>query len=160
MQSKRMIHVFEPHAFWGRGHSETCYNICAPWAESGQRVIINATLCNRADPAGIIRAQIPSWLPAKTKLALQRWIGQEAIKRRAEERGLKDVRPGDICYFWPGSSVDAMHRARAAGAFVVIEFINTHVAYRKKIMDDAAARIANRQTDRLFGLIRSRKSTP
>jgi glycosyltransferase involved in cell wall biosynthesis len=106
---------------------------------SGQSVVINGTLVHRDDPQGIIRAQIPGWFPAGLKLALQSRIGADRLARRAEARGLRNVRPGDICYFWPGSSPEAMKRARDIGAFVVIEFINTHVAYRKRIIDHAAS---------------------
>ena len=51
------------------------------------------------------------------------------------------VRPGDICYFWPGASTEAMEEAHKRGGIIVVEFVNSHVAYAKRILDAECNRL-------------------
>lgn len=137
----RTIHVFEPTSFWGRGHSETCYRICSHWPGYGQDTKIHTTLAHRSDPAGVLHPVLPHWLPAPIKSRIHNFLGQEALRCRSEAAGLQRVQAGDICYFWPGTSNAAMQAARNKGATVVLEFINTHVAYAKHILDAECDRL-------------------
>lgn len=139
MAGTRSIHVFEPLPFWGRGHSETCYRICSHWSENGQYTKIYTTLAHRPDSSGILLSTVPHWLPPSIKSRVHKILGQKALLNRSEAVGLRQVQAGDICYFWPGASVSAMATARDKGAVVVLEFINTHVAYAKRILDAECA---------------------
>ena len=131
----RFIHVFNSMSFRGRGHSETCYRICAPWLGMGAKTAIYTTMVDRDDPAGVVQSALPCWLPDPIKYRMQQYIGHNRLRARSEAAGLRRVRPGDICYFWPNSSADALRAARDKGAIVVIEFINTHVGLAEQILD-------------------------
>lgn len=85
-------------------------------------------------------------LPALLPLPLRRRLASQTrlipfLKRRSMARAVAAVRPGDICYFWPGAPLDAMEQARARGGRIVLEFINTHVAYAKALLDAECDRI-------------------
>lgn len=135
------IHVFEAMPFKGRGHSETCYRICRFWPEFGAETRVHTPFAVRSDPAGILSPVLPRALPGKLKYKLADLAGLDRLQRRSERAGLAGVQPGDICYFWPLSSVDAMQAARDRGAHVVVEFINCHVAYARGILKAEQARI-------------------
>lgn len=142
MISQPRVHVFYPHSFWGGGPPETCYRICSHWPAQGLPVNIHAPARLRADPAGIMAPALPAFLP----LPLRRRLASRArlipfLKRRSMAQALAAVRPGDICYFWPGAPLDAMAAARARGGRIILEFINTHVAYAKAILDAECDRI-------------------
>ena len=138
----RPIHVFSPHLFHGSGPTETCYRICSVWPGLGQPVRVHTSIALRDDPAGILAAAVPGALPLplRRKLAgVKRW--RRPLHARAAARGLAAIREGDLCYFWPGSDPETIAAARARGGRVVLEFVNTHVAYAKRILDAECARI-------------------
>lgn len=101
----------------------------------GVETKIHTTLLAKDDPQNIIKPTIPKNLPIQLQYQLHKAIGHQRLRHRAQSNGLKQVKPGDICYFWPNSSSDALWRARDLGAVVVIEFINTHVGLAERIMD-------------------------
>lgn len=136
------VHVFYPQGFWGGGPPETCYRICAPWSGQGLSVNIYAQARLLRDPAGIMAPALPGFLP----LPLRRRLASQArlipiLKNRCTAQAVAAVDPGDICYFWPGAPLEAMEQARARGGHVVLEFINTHVAYAKAILDAECDRV-------------------
>jgi glycosyltransferase involved in cell wall biosynthesis len=128
------IVVVEPLGFWGSSHSETCYHICGPWRGAGEDVSVHTGLVARADPFRILRPSLPRLLPSALKARLQDRFGP-ALLAGAERRALSQLRPGDILYCWPGTSLDTMEKARNAGAFVVSEFINSHIAFARTVLE-------------------------
>ena len=146
----RPIHVFSPHQYWGKGPPATCYRIAAAWAESGQAAAIYTSIVMRPDPAGLFRPAVPSLLPMRIRrrIAGMRRL-REPLHRRAEARGLAAVRPGDVCFFWPGADTAAIEAARRRGGLVVLEFINTHVGNAKTILDAECERIGAPRYHRL-----------
>lgn len=121
--------------FNGHGHSQTCYNICRHWPSMGMPATIHTTLLMRDDPQDVVTPVIPKTLPKWLQNRVYSALGHPRLRKRSEWNGLKRVKPGDICYFWPNSSADALRRARALGAVVVIEFINTHVGLAERILE-------------------------
>jgi len=136
------IHVFMPISFWGNGPSESCYRICSHWPGQGQPVQVYTPAVCRPDPTGILSPLVPNIVPQRLRrrIAGDRHLGRW-LQRSSESRGLRSVRPGDICYFWPGVDLRTMRTAKDRGARVVVEFINTHIAYAKRILDAECARI-------------------
>ena len=128
------IVVIEPLPFWGVAHSETCYRICAPWRRSGETVSVYTEVAARPDPARILHSSIPALLPSSVKAQLHRRYGP-AARRWAEDRAISALAPGDVLYAWPTTSLTTLKRAHDAGAFVAVEFINSHVAFAKKVID-------------------------
>lgn len=96
----------------------------------------------RPDPAGIFSPLVPNFLPwrVRSRIAASRRLGP-ALKSRSEDFGLRAVRSGDLCYFWPGVDLRTIRMAKDRGARIVLEFINTHMAYAKRILDEECARI-------------------
>jgi len=136
------IHVFAPLPFWGKGPAETCYNVCAPWRAEGAVVGIYTTLATRADPAGVLRPALPRGVPGSITGRLAGsafWMRH--LTRGAEARAAAAVRPGDLCHVWPGTSIAAIEAARDRGGVIVLEFINTHVAEARRILQDESARL-------------------
>lgn len=85
---------------------------------------------------------LPSFLPLRLqrRLAASPRIG-EALQRRSAAQALAAVRPGDICYAWPGTDIETLAAARDRGGRIVLEFINTHVAHAKRLLDAECDRI-------------------
>lgn len=138
----RAAHVFLPLPFWGRGPMETCYNICRHWPGLGLPTQVRTALAGRDDPGRLLAPAVPRALPRVLGARLMARPGLAAwLMRRAEARGLAQVRPGDLCYFWPGASLPAMRAARQRGGVVVVEFINTHVAWAQAVLAAECARI-------------------
>lgn len=136
------VHVFYPMSFWGGGPPETCYRICSHWPAQGLPVRVHAAACLRGDPAGIMATALPAFLP----MALQRRLAaspriRTVLQRRSATQALAAVRPGDLCYFWPGAETETIAAAKARGGRIVLEFINTHVAYAQRILDAECDRI-------------------
>lgn len=142
MMPERRVHVLYPMRFWGGGPPETCYRICSHWPAQGLPVTVHAAACLRGDPARIMDPALPRVLPG----ALQRRLAgmprlAPRLARRAAARALAAIRPGDICYAWPGAGIETIAEARSRGARILLEFINTHVAYAKAILDAECDRI-------------------
>lgn len=144
------LHVFYPHSFWGRGPRETCYNICAPWPCQGMETQVYTAACLRSDPARIMAPALPNAIP----LRLRRWLaGQARLNRRLEQhslaRGMAAIAPGDWCYAWPGTPIEALRQIKDRGGRLVVEFINTHTAYAKDILETECARVGAPASGRL-----------
>ena len=136
------VNVLYPTSFWGKGPPETCYRICSHWPSQGLSVEVHAAACLREDPARIMAPALPAVLPKRLQRRLAgnlRLVG--FLKRRSVALALAAIRPGDVCYCWPGAPIAAIAAARAKGARIVLEFINTHVAYAKDILDAECDRI-------------------
>lgn len=136
------VDVLYPTTFWGNGPPETCYRICSHWPSQGLDVRVHAAACLRSDPARIMAPALSGWLPMRLRrrLAANGRI-RESLSRRSVALALEAIRPGDVCYCWPGAPIAAIAAARARGARIVLEFINTHVAYAKDILDAECDRI-------------------
>ena len=142
--SQPNVLVFYPKVFWGGGPPRTCYAICSHWPGQGLPVTVYSAACPRDDPARIMAPALPTVLPRR----LQRRLASAArlrpiLERRSVAQALAAVRPGDLCYFWPGAgaSSGAIEAAKARGGRIVLEFINTHSAYAKQILDAECDRI-------------------
>ena len=130
--SQPNVHVFYPKIFWGGGPPRTCYAICSHWPGQGLPVTVYSAACPRDDPAGIMAPALPMVLPRR----LQRRLASVArlgpiLERRSVAQAVAAVRPGDLCYFWPGASKEATGATEAARARGGLEFINTHTVYAK-----------------------------
>lgn len=134
----RRVHVFEPLGFWGRNHSETCFQICNVWKQMGHDVTIHTVIAHRPDPDGVLKPTVPKWVPGGLKARIDSRF-RRPLWRWTERRATAAVRPGDICYFWPGSSAPGVAACKRAGAVTVVEFINTHAGSYHSIMRTAAA---------------------
>lgn len=137
-----VLHVILPKTFWGGGPPETCYRICSHWPAQGLPLRIFTSACLRGDPAGIMAPALPSVLPLRLQRRLASVQRVERVLRwRSERQAVAAVQPGDICYAWPGTSIETLAALRDRGGRIVLEFINTHVAYAKRLLDAEYDRI-------------------
>lgn len=138
-----MIHVFYPQSFWGNGPRETCYNICSHWPQQGQDVRVHTAASLRPDPAGIMAPALPAVLPAQLRCWLAGQTGLNGwLEARSLSQGLAAISSGDWCYAWPGTPIGILKDIKARGGRLVLEFINCHTAYAKKILDAECDRVA------------------
>ena len=133
--SQPNVHVFYPKVFWGGGPPRTCYAICSHWPGQGLPVTVYSAAYPGDDPARIMAPALPTVLPRR----LQRRLASVArlrpiLERRSVAQALAAVRPGDLCYFWPGTPRSAIEAAKARGGRIVLEFINTHVAVPSRMI--------------------------
>lgn len=101
----------------------------------GTPTTIHTTLITTDDPHGIVKPVISKHFPKRLQFQLYNILGHTRLRMRGETNGLRCVEPGDICYFWPNSSANALRRARGRRGIVVIELINTHVGLAERIME-------------------------
>ena len=134
------ITVLQPLGFSGGGPAETCYRICSAWGEAGHDVQVHTSFAWRDDPNGILRPVVPAFLPRRVAGRLVRQFGPR-ISATAERRATAEIRPGEVFYAWPGASNAPLRAARETGAVAVIEFINTHLGYVRRIMDTERQRV-------------------
>lgn len=140
--STRPIHVFMPLPLWGNGPPETCYRICSHWPGLGQPTRIYTAACIRSDSAKATVPVLPNGLPRRVRgrlASMPRLLPH--LRARSERQGLEAVESGDICYMWPGTSIETIAAAKARGGRIVLEFINTHVAYAKRLLDAECDRV-------------------
>lgn len=136
------LHILYPTSFWGNGPPETCYRICSHWPGQGLPVRVYAAACLRGDPAQIMAPALPMVLPQQLqrRIASLGWV-RPILERRSVSQVIAAIRPEDLCYCWPGTPLDAIEAARSRGAHIVLEFINTHVAYAKRVLDAECDRV-------------------
>lgn len=123
------IHVIEPLPFAGRSHSETCYKICGPWRDKTEKLHVHTSIADRDDPYRVLRPLIPRVLPRALQYRTASFFGTSAVADRVGRKAIARLKPGDICYFWPNTHAGLVSAAHAKGAFVVLEFINTHTGF-------------------------------
>ena len=68
-------------------------------------------------------------------------LSESKIKLLSEFLFLMQIRPRDIIYLWPGSSMALLGKIKRKGNIVVIENINCHKQISKKILDDEEKRL-------------------
>lgn len=87
------------------------------------------------------RPYIREGVPMPLRRAAYRLLGEPAVRRLAEERFLRALRPGDVAHIWPGFSPDKFQRVKDRGAILAYESINCATSMTKEILDREAAAI-------------------
>lgn len=87
------------------------------------------------------RSFIREAAPRPVQRLLYRFNRSGWLMRLVERRFLASLRPGDIAYIWPGTSVDLLRRVKERGHTLVVERINCQEATAKPILDEAYRRL-------------------
>lgn len=130
----RVVTLF-PHFNTGGANSHTVAGILGGMAAAGADVSLWVPASARGAGQPFTRDALPR--PA-ARLAYKT-LGVAAVNRLAERRFLRDLRPGDVAYVWPGASLNVFRRAKARGAVVLAERINCHTATARAVLDAEAA---------------------
>ncbi len=78
------------------------------------------------------KAAVPKLLSILPYRHVQNWAS-----RKSEETFLKDLQPGDIAYLWPKVSLATHEAVHKRGNPILLEGINTRMAYARQILDRA-----------------------
>jgi glycosyltransferase involved in cell wall biosynthesis len=120
----------------GVGPAETCRKICEEWPALGRRTVIYTSRRRVPDRLNIYRSVLPQALSFLPYRLVRAW----AVPRAAR-RCTRDIEPGEMLYVWPAAPLADVAAAKAKGAVVVKESINTHTGYAKALLDEASERI-------------------
>lgn len=123
-----------PMAADGVGPSYTCTSLLGGFSAAGLSGPLHVTRARQAVRGLDMRVAIPRRLSPLP----YRWLRAPAM-RRAERCFLASLRPGDLAYFWPGATLEAFETARARGARILGEGINTRMAAAREVLDAAYA---------------------
>lgn len=92
---------------------------------------------NDASKKSYYKNAIPSWL----KSIAYRFLSETKIKAIAEFRFAQSLNPSDIAYIWPPGSLKLHKKLHTNGHKIIAEFVNTHQATSKPILDAEYARL-------------------
>ncbi len=132
------IRAVYPYYATGFGVSHTCLSIC----EQLQSPEVRCELTWAASDAQMRREFTVDAVPPWLKRVAYRFDGTSGrIKRWAESTFVGRLRPGDVAYIWPGTSIDVYRAARDRGATIIGERINCHRGTSMRILDAAYRRL-------------------
>lgn len=126
--------------FSGRGWPVTCVSVLANFRENGlsPTLVLPRVTAEIPQSIGVVEAltfpfsRMP-WRAVSTQASVR-------VERRFIEM-LENADPSStIAYFWPGTTTEAVVRARDLGFVTVREMINTYQGTAKSILDDAYRR--------------------
>lgn len=136
MAQRRRIRTLLPMACDGFGPSQTCLNIARGIHTAGTMIDVFA---NR-------RKIPPPNFPMKLSLSgpILSKIPYRIVEKRAsqwlEKKFIRSIEPDDIAYVWPGASLEVHYAMHERGVPVIMEAINTRMAYAREILDAAYIR--------------------
>lgn len=132
MTELRPVRTLLPMACDGVGPSATCINLMTAAYRAGFPGDVFANRARIAPPPVPMTLSVPrllSSLPYKTV--------EPYASRRLEKMFLDRIAPDDIAYLWPSVSTEVHRVLHDRGIPVVLEGINTRMAYAKRILDTA-----------------------
>ena len=96
---------------------------------------IQTSLMGIASDKGITQTFYHDAIPRWLKSIAYRLFSNERLTSIAESRFFNDLGPSDIAYIWPPTSLALHQKLRDRGNKVILEFVNTHQATSKAILD-------------------------
>lgn len=141
----RLIH---PIYASGGAISACALALCDAWSRAGVELEYWAPAAAPAARRAYHRLPVPA-LRARLHYKFER--PEHLLSRRVERALLDAVEPGDLVYAWPLTSFEFVHEARARGARIAVERVNSHRAHARAALDRVYAQ---------HGLDRRRPLTP
>lgn len=134
--SFRLMTLF-PNVCTGEWVSHICVSLCESLARYVPTAMYAHSLC------GDFRSTVvaPSVSPWATSLAYRLDRLRPFLNDRTLRRYLRDLRQHDICWIWPGTTLDAVRVMHERGQIVIAEAINCHQAVTRTILDKEFARL-------------------
>ena len=128
----RRLRIFYPNYFRESQIAAICL-------ELGQHMPRNDLSVDVMGTASSLRKAYPFYCDAIPRLLQRpalRVLSQGTIKSIAEKRFLRSLLPADIVYLFPGSSATLLSKLKKRPNMVVAEYINTHQATAKRLLDE------------------------
>lgn len=132
--------VFVPFIYTGWGPSHTAISIASQFAAIGHDVTAYIPSA-RARPPAQLRHR--TWLPGFLPRPIRSGRFHERACAAIMPRLCADVRrlgPGCPVWLWPNASIAMIEQLKDAGAFIIVEMINTHQATARLILQAEAER--------------------
>lgn len=126
---------------WGISH--TCLSLCSELQAEDFDVQLWVPSVDRQVKAALIRPVVsPSMLPLVARVPFL----ERRVMPRLFAKYLRELRPGDIAYLWPGVPLSAYSAVKERGAGIVVERINCHQATARRILDAEFSRLGQPST--------------
>ena len=131
------LKILFPMYCTGSGVSYTCLSLARAMREAGGDVQVNMCAADRELEADYLHTAVPGWLKAA---AYRAFPSQNAIRAWTEILFVRQARPGDVVYLWPGVSTAAYRQLKDKGCTIVVERINCHRMTARRALDEAYKR--------------------
>lgn len=137
MPMKRRLLAFHPNHLTTYGVGHAALSIID--GMSSDR--LNCLLVVPSVDKGVQSKNIKKIFPALFMRFIYKMFSSNKMQTISEWLFFFQIKPDDIIYLWPGSSIDLFRRVKAKGNVIVIENINCHQKMSKKILDDESHRL-------------------
>src|SRR5262245_29786827 len=135
--SKVRIRALFPHYADALGNHHVSLSLCEHMLSERIDLSLTQPASDRDARRSFTRDAVPRCL----QKVVYRLRSTEAVNRYSEKVFLRSLRPGDVCYLWPGGTMHTYHQIKKRGHTLVLERINCHTGTAKRILDDAYARL-------------------
>jgi glycosyltransferase involved in cell wall biosynthesis len=133
-----MIRSLYPVFNKGQGVSYTCLSLCEHMRNQTMQVQSwFPSSESHAKPAFVRDAYPRMVMPIVYRLGSP----EKRLARAAERAFLRALVPGDVAYLWPGVSIETYQRIKDRGITILVERINCHTQYAKRLLDREYDRI-------------------
>lgn len=120
-----------------RGVGHICMSLCDHMRGPDMDVELMVPSVERGEGRDFMREAIPGTLRS---VACRRPL-RNARQGWAERRFLQRLRPDDIAYVWPGTSLSVYEQVKARGNTLVMERVNCSRVAARRVLDDAYNRL-------------------
>jgi glycosyltransferase involved in cell wall biosynthesis len=136
-QQQVSIAALFPHYADDLGTSHLVLSLCSQMRGAG----LDVRLIQAASAPHARRPFTRDAVPPLLKGLAYRLCSYAAISRYAETVFLRSLRPGEVAYVFPGTTLNTYRQVKERGHILVVERINCHTGTARRILDDAYARL-------------------
>ena len=140
--TKLRIAAFYPNYFHIGGIAYAALSVIGAMQSEQAKVTIMGIASGNDLSESYYKNAIPGWL----KSMAYRFLSETKIKAIAEFRFAQSLKPSDIAYIWPPGSLALHKKLHSGGHKIIAEFVNTHQATSKSILDAEYARLGLKPT--------------
>ena len=128
------LKILFPMYCTGSGVSYTCLSLAGAMQKAGAGMGLFMCAADRELGRSYLHTAVPGWMKAAVYKII---TSQKAIRSWTEMQFLRQARPGDIVYLWPGISLAAYRKLKDKGCVIVMERINCHRKTARRLLDEA-----------------------
>ena len=135
--TKLRIAAFYPNYFHIGGIAYAALSVI----EAMQTEQAEVTIMGIASGNDLLKSYYKNAIPGWLKSIAYRFLSETKIKAIAEFRFVQSLKPSDMAYIWPPGSLELHKKLRSNGHKIIAEFVNTHQATSKFILDAEYVRL-------------------
>ncbi len=128
------LKILFPMYCTGSGVSYTCLSLAEAMRQAGGDIRLYMCAADRELERPVLHTAVPGWLKA---FVYRAFPSQSVIRGWTERQFVRQARPGDSVYLWPGVSLAAYRKLKDKGCTIVVERINCHRKTARRVLDDA-----------------------